>query len=114
MLATKVSFNRLHKFVEADTVFTAAQMANAAYVVLVGSPELGQLSFPVPPPVVNATKPGDPVVVTFAQLGFKPVPGTSYTVQVVCMLDGLESPASTPVTFANSLTPAAPVAVTVS
>jgi len=114
MLATRVSFNRLHKFVEADVAFSPAQMASAAYVVLVGAAGNGQQSFPVPPSVVNATRPGDPVVVTFAQLGFKPAPGTSYTVQVVCMLDGLESPASTPVTFANSLTPAAPAAVTVS
>lgn len=114
MLATKISFNRLHKFVEADTVFTPAQMASAAYVVLVGAAQEPQQSFPVPQSVVNATKPGDAVTVTFAQLGFKPVPGTSYTVQVVCMLDGLESPASESVRFANSLTPAAPAAVTVS
>ena len=88
---TKVNFHRLHKFVENGAVFTPAQIAAATYKVLIASAAGGSQSYTVPP-TLTASGVDAQVAVTFAALGFTPVPGVTYTVQVMASLDGVDSP----------------------
>lgn len=114
MRASRVTFHRLHKFVENGAAFTSDQVLAAAYKVLVGSVSGGAQSYDVPPALFVGKAPTDAITVTFALLGFTPVSGVTYHVQVVATVDGVDSPASAEVTFTNSFTPSAPDAVSVS
>jgi hypothetical protein len=113
MQATRVVFHRLHKFVEGGVAFTPAQIAAATYKVLVGSKLAAQQAYAVPAAVFAGLAPHAPVTVPFNAIGFTPVPGVEYHVSVVVTVDNVDSPASTPIVFTNSLTPAAVDSVSV-
>ncbi len=108
MNAKQISFVRPHRFVEGSTAFTPAQIAAAAYKVVVAADKAAQQSFEVPAALLTApaSTAGAPVVVPFSAIGFTPVAGVKYVASVVVTLDGVDSAASAPVTFTNSLTPA--------
>lgn len=114
MQVSKVTFHRLHKFVEGDVPFTPEQVAAAGYSVAVAATPSGTQVYPVPAAVLKNLNPAAAVVVTFAQLGFVPQVGVRYTLQVFCTVDGQDSSASAPINFTNSRTPVAVDAVSVS
>jgi len=114
MQAKQVVFHRLHKFVEGGVAFTPAQIAAAQYKILIGSASAAQQEYAVPASALTSLAPTAPVTVPFNAIGFAPVPGVTYHVSVVCVLDGISSPVSPTVTFTNSLTPAAVDTVSVS
>lgn len=114
MSASKITFHRLHKFKENGVAFTPAQIAAATYKVLVGSSGAAQQSYLVPASALAGLAPTAPVTVSFSSIGFTPVPGVTYHVSVVAVLDGVVSDASPDVVFTNPLTPAGVEAVAVS
>ena len=112
MRAKQITFNRPASFVENGVPLTPAQMAAANYVVSVASNSGGTRDYTVPAAFIAGES--GPVTVPFAALGFAPVPGVQYYVQVLVEVDGVQSSASPAVTFTNSYTPAAPDSVSVS
>ena len=112
MHVKQITFNRLHKFAENGATFTPAQIAAASYLILVGSPNGGAHAYPVPANLIPVA-PG-PVTIPFSAVGFTPVAGIPYTIQVVVGVDGVESDASKAVTFTNSFTPVAVDSVSLS
>jgi hypothetical protein len=112
MRAKQITFTRLHKFAENGAAFTEPQIAAASYALVVGSAGGGSRAYSIPSSLIPVA-PG-PVTVPFSSVGFNPVPGIAYTVQVVVGLDGVESNASKPVSFTNSFTPAPVEAVSIS
>ena len=112
MHAKQFSFVRLHKFVESDVAFTPAQIAAVTYTAIIASAAAGAKQYPIPASITGTST--GVVTVPFSELGFTPKPGENYVVQVVATLDGVDSPASSPVTFSNSFTPAGVASVTIS
>lgn len=89
------------------TPIAAADLAKAAYVLLLDTVDPPVKSYPVPAANVAAAV-GGVITVLFTDIGFTPVPGTKYFVTVFDTVNGVNSGDATEANFTQAETPNAP------